>query len=561
MDLSVDTSKKAKRLTALRDFLAKYTMPTLSVLGAVVSFVVCLYYIVYPSRGYLHSDCTDSLLWANATVESGKVFDPDFRYAAMLPFSANLWYVPLISLFGLTMDVQIAGMVIFLLLFAAAIVFLCRSFDFSITATFGTLSAMLLLLSGSDKLREILWGHVIYYSLALLMICLGLGLVARVLKHWERGNKVRCAAFGALLCLLFAGNATNGFQVIAISTLPVVFAVLAERFFDGKDKLFSKKNLPSAAIAVGVGTASLVGLAVLKLLQGGKVTNYTSIYSMFSDPSGWFNNLSKFLLDYTKLFGVTVVNQQIMFSRDSLPDLLLLAASLLILILPVVGLCRYKHLKHRGTKLLLFTHLAESAVIMLGYLCGYFSTGNWRLVPMIGTAILASAAVLREFFGDKNERRVEFRLSSVLCLLLVAAAAVNANAIRKIPKDYGQDNHLHTLARELEERDLTYGYATFWYSQAITVISDSEVKCRETLVTNEGIVTDYYQSSRLWYEDQPGVDRYFVILSPGEYNTVRNTAHWQGITTDGSLMYEFNSAGFTVFVFNRNIIQKGEFIG
>jgi hypothetical protein len=63
-------------------------------------------------------------------------------------------------------------MVIFALLFALSIVFLCRSLKWSWTASFVAMSAVLLAVSGSDKLREIMWGHTIYYSLGLLLLFL-----------------------------------------------------------------------------------------------------------------------------------------------------------------------------------------------------------------------------------------------------------------------------------------------------------------------------------------------------------------------------------------------------
>lgn len=559
MDPTPD-NKKGLSLAQLREVCRRYLWPGLVLIAAEVAFLICLYYILYPSRGYLHSDCTDSILWANATVESGQLFDPDFRYAAMLPFSSNLWYVPLIALFGMTMNVQLAGMVIFLVLFSAAVYFLCRSLRFGLTGTFGTLALTLLLLSGSDKLREILWGHVIYYSLAILMICLGLGLANRIMDQWDKQNRKGIAVYGALLLLLFMGNALNDLSLIVISTVPVLFAVLGERFFDGEHRLLSKRNLCAGAIAGGLAVATGLGLVLLKLLQNGKVANYASIYSMFSEPTTWFDNLSRLLLELLQLFGVTVVNQQLMFSADSLPDLLLMAAGLTVMILPIVGLVRYKKLRHRGTRHLLLAHVAESAVILLGYICGYFSTGNWRVVPMIGTAILASIAVLRECLADRG-KFLQVRLSAAACLVLVLAAGVNAHAISQMPKDYGQDNHLHVLAQELEDRGLTYGYATFWNSQAITLLSDNQVKCRETLVTDQGIVTDYYQSSRKWYEDQPGVERYFVLLSSQELFTAQTSDHWHQITNDGSLIESFSVAGFEIFVFNRNVIQKGEFVG
>ena len=553
-------NKKTFSFPQLLAGLKRYALPGVLLLAAEIAFLICLYYILYPSRGYLHSDCTDSILWANATVESGQLFDPDFRYAAMLPFSANLWYVPLIALFGMTMNVQLAGMVIFLILFSAAAYFLFRSLRFGLAGTFGSLALTLLLLSGSDKLREIMWGHVIYYSLAILMVCLGLGLANRIMDQWDKQNRKGIAVFGTLLVLLFMGNALNDLSLIVISTVPVIFAVLGERFFDGEHKLFSKHNLCAGAIAGGLTVATGLGLVLLKVLQNGKVTNYANIYSMFSEPTTWFENLARLPLDFLNLFGVTVVNQQVMFSVDSLPDLLLMAAGLLIVILPVVGLVRYKKLRHRGTRHLLLAHVAESAVILLGYVCGYFSTGNWRIVPMIGTALLASLAVLRECFADRD-KLVSRRLGAVAGLVLVLATAVNAHTITQMPKDYGQDNHLHVLAQELENRGLTYGYATFWNSQAITLLSDNQVKCRETLVTDQGIVTDYYQSSRKWYEDQPGVERYFVLLSSQELFTAQTSDHWHQITNDGSLIESFSVAGFEIFVFNRNVIQKGEFVG
>ena len=126
-----------------------------------------------------------------------------------------------------------------------------------------------------------------------------------------------------------------------------------------------------------------------------------------------------------------------------------------------------------------------------------------------------------------------------------------------MPADYGRDNALHQLSETLEEKGLEYGYATFWRSQAITLLSDSKVKCRETLVNSSGIITDYYQSSRLWYEDQPGIDRYFVILSSSEYNKVKTTGHWKEIMAS-SYIESFECAGYHIYVFSDNIILKGE---
>ena len=94
---------------------AKRLLLFFGVMAGVLGLYTVLYYIIGPSEGYLHSDCTDSLFWALATYESGEVVSPDFHYAAILPFGASVWYIPLISLFGVSMKTQIIGMVIFAL--------------------------------------------------------------------------------------------------------------------------------------------------------------------------------------------------------------------------------------------------------------------------------------------------------------------------------------------------------------------------------------------------------------------------------------------------------------
>ena len=556
----------------------RHLLLLLSLMAAVISFSICAYYILYPAEGYLHSDCTDSLLWANATVESGQVFDINFRYAAMLPFSASLWFAPLIQMFGYTMTAQTIGMLIFLVLFTLAAYFMCRSLEWSRTASFCMISAMLLMLSGSDKLREIMWGHVIYYSLALLVIMTGIGLTARLSKtiaelqsqdYTDRNRKktyIRAAVYAVLIAVLFTGNGTNGTQVIVMSSLSVFAAIFAERFFDTKCEVRTKRNLPTIVCLALILFSTLFGLVILDALKGDKFANYTSVYSSFSNMDEWYGNFAAFFESYFSLIGVVVKSGDPLFAKESLPSLIRIFGGISILVVPVVTLFRYSDIKHSGTKIILWTHIAVSAVIMFGMICGKLGNANWRLTPMVGTAIMATVATVREFLLAIKEKEylgapaAKFRTGVALCTLLILFSAVNANDIRKMPADYGRDNSLHVLADELEKRDLNYGYATFWRSQAITLLSDSKVKCRETLVNKEGIITDYYQSSKLWYEDQEGVDRYFVILSESEYDKVVTTKHWKQIMEE-SYLEDFECAGCRVFVFDKNIILLGEFNG
>lgn len=578
-DNQITKNRKNDSIYKILAFFKKHWSSALSVVLAILSFGICLYYIVCLSKGDFHSDCTDSLYWANATVESGKVFDENFRYAAMLPFSASLWFIPIIKLFGVTMRAQIIGMSVFLVLFTAAIWFMCRSMNWSIRATCSMISALLLILSGSDKLREIMWGHVIYYSLALLIICVGTGLVFRFEKHFaglvSSAKKKKSIAgaiiFGALTALLFAGNATNGFQMIAIATVPVLAGIFAERFFDGRQKLFSSSNIPAAVMILAVMVSTLCGLVILKLLKGEKAAGYTSVYSMFSGVSDWYGNFTKLFSQFPELIGISIKKSDRMISKESIVYLIRLAGMLVITVIPLVGLFGYKKLREKSTRFILWVHLSLTAVILFGYICGRISNANWRLTPIIGSSVMSTVAIFREWldgiFPKKstdeaennkkcNEKRVCLRLGVILSAVIVMFGAVNFNEIRKMPRDY--EHPLEAVANDLEAHGLEYGYATFWRSQALTMLSDSKVRVRETLVKSDGVITDYYQSSRLWYEDQPGIDKYFIMLSDDELNTVGDSEYWQEIT-EKYLIENFETRGYNVFVFSRNVILKGTF--
>ena len=61
---------------------------------------VVAYYILCPSKGEFHADCTDTLYWAKATYDSGKLINPDFSYACLLPFGGSLLMLLFLPLFG-----------------------------------------------------------------------------------------------------------------------------------------------------------------------------------------------------------------------------------------------------------------------------------------------------------------------------------------------------------------------------------------------------------------------------------------------------------------------------
>ena len=445
-------------------------------------------------------------------------------------------------------------MVIFALLFFASIIFFCRSMEWSWSFSLFTSGAMILMLSSSDKMREIMWGHVIYYSLGLLILFTGMGLMLRMCRSFRDGKKKSAWIYAAVFFLFMMFGATNGAQCIAIYTLPMLGAIVAEAIFNSKEKLISKHNQHYWFAAVLLCLSTAIGLYILGKWKGDIIAGYADAYSMLDRVDGWVYNLFKFPESYLSLYGVKIEDGTALNGEGTIGMLIKLAASVIMLVLPIVLLVNYKKIEDRPTKLALWVHLAVSAVIMVGFICGRLSAGNWRLMPLVGTSILASIAAIRFMFVSK-ECTLSFRRVGALMLLFpLLCSAVNYKEIQAMPKDYGKDNSYHQLAEFLEKEGLEYGFAEFWTAQATTVISDSNVKVRPiTISRKDGIDAYLYQANANWFKDQEGVEKYFIALSSAEYNSVAQTEEWVALISQ-SYVAKLDCAGYLVFVFNSNPI-------
>ena len=106
--------------------LKKFFAYASAVLFFSCSVGMAIYYIAYPSAAFFHADCSDTILWAQASYDSGTMFNPDFGYAAMLPFGGTTLMLPFIGVFGVSMTTHHIGMVLFTVLLFASVFVLCR---------------------------------------------------------------------------------------------------------------------------------------------------------------------------------------------------------------------------------------------------------------------------------------------------------------------------------------------------------------------------------------------------------------------------------------------------
>ena len=486
----------------------------ISAAGAGVALGTIAYFILFCLRLYFNSDYADSLIWTQATAESLSVFNSDYNYACLLPFSGTWVFLPFYWMFGMSMTTEICGMLLFVALFSAALLFLCRSLGWSWCWSTLTLTVLLGVLCSTVKLRELFFGHIIYYSLGALFWFVGLGLLLRIetcLSNDTPSKKepwlLAAAAAWFLLCT------TNRTQALVTFVLPVLAAegLLLPSAPKGASPLSYTRirwirGLLVPALAAGLGY--LFG----SLLTQGFVAGYADAFSSFSPASEWREHALSVLPAWIELVsGHTVKEGMALTSGDGVLNVIRIAASLLLLVLPALAWFFFPKFG-RGEKRLLIVHWASTGLVLFAYIFGLLYNANWRLSPLVVTATITSIAFIRFLWRQYRPHRI------AACLLagMVVFAGLGLHATLKIDSSPEKTSHEEQIAAHLEDQGLTYGYATFWNAGAVTLLTDSRVTVRSVEIVDGKLVPYIYNASAKWYEGQGADEQYFVLLSDAE---------------------------------------------
>lgn len=510
------------------------------IFGGITVLLVILYYVIVVAKGYYHSDCTDTIMWAQAAWDAKALMNPDFGYACLLPFGGQLLMLPFVALFGVGMKAQIIGMTLFCLIFSAAVIWLFRVFDWNWSWVAVATSAVLLLCSSSEKMREIFWGHIIYYSLGLLFLFVGLALVLRLLESekicWKR---LSVFFIWTSLCSM------NGVQSLTIYGLPLLAAMVAERFFDFKKSFSWKENKSRYTAIIAMILAFAVGSLLGTLANGSIVAGYAEGYSGFSDMSEWMDNLMCILPEFFSLIGVEPTYEMLLYSKDGILNLLKVIFGLVLCIVPIIMAILYKKFESLSYRLMIWVHFALAALIGLGWIVGELNSANWRLIPVVISSVILCVLFVHWIFYQTNCKRL--LLVIVLPTLLVLSNV--GMELVSMERQTATNRGLQELAEFLEEENLEYGYATFWYANIITMMSDSKVEVRNISLGQEGYEIRTYQSNVEWYDKQNGYKEFFVIMTEREYQEFYMNPECPYPVADEELEYN----GYHILIYAMNI--------
>ncbi len=510
----------------------------------VLTVALVAWYILVPSRYFYTSDCTDTIVWAEASLDGKAVFNPDFDYACLLPFGGQLLMLPFVALFGVGLKANIAGMLVFLLIFTAAAYFLFRAMDWTLRWRCFGVSILLLTLSSSTKLREMFWEHIIYYSLGILLLFLGAAFAFSVLKAKERRSYyIRLIPF----YLWFALAACNHIETLTLFILPFTAGILGERFFAFDEKPDKRKDNRTMGLLLLMVSAVAAGSALGFKLKGDIVAGYQSAFSTFSAPEYWSGNMMNILPCWLSLLGAVPLENDPLFDFNGILNLLRIGAALVLVAAPVVTTVLYKRLSDRFSRVMVFIHWTLTALVLIAFVFGKLSGGSWRLSPIICTSVVMALILCRTLYQNVDRRR----LTALLAVPLVLSGLITFYSVLSLKNAEKPNEESYALSEFLQDNGLNYGYASFWNANLITMISDSKVKVRNVNIENGAVTMKTYQSNKTWYDDIPEQAEYFLILTTMENTELIGSSN--GLLNSATRTLE--TGQYIIFIYDKNIFD------
>ena len=472
-----------------------------------------LYVLIGPINSVYDSDSSDTLMWAEAAYEAGGPVNHDFYYATVLPFGGQLLMLPFLSTFGVSLTTHILGMCLFWLLLSGALLGFFRAMQWSWTESLFASAFTLLLFGAGRQTIGMYFQHIIYYSLATLFMLVGMNLILRIIRLQRESPQRRVALYAlcALLGLWFLLTATNGAMSLALFCVPCAGAYALERLLDMDFRFKDGRRQVGLFVIMAVGIVA--GFVLGKKLAGPTVGEYGNFFSTFSLPGTWGQNLCSIPAWWVDVWS-NKITEVLFLSRKGVLPLFSVGCAIVFAVVPVFGLICYRKLESRCDRLIVLMHWILTALLLFGIVFGKIGS---RMYNVQATSILCTLVVLR--FALRRAAIPWKRFAALVAAVVGVFSATCGVGLLQFPAEGRAANKYTPIIEYLESQNLSYGYATWWNCNAVTVLSDSRVKLCQVKYKEswKEFIQDTYQSNAHWYAPQEDQDRYFVMLTEDEY--------------------------------------------
>jgi hypothetical protein len=135
---------------------------------------------------------------------------------------------------------------------------------------------------------------------------------------------------------------------------------------------------------------------------------------------------------------------------------------------------------------------------------------------------------------------------AVFVLMLLSISSV-AGSMYISSMDTSANGREYDLIRFLKDRNLTFGYGTYWNSNIITYLSGEDVTVRATYIAPDDLLPDLENSCSQWYAGRP--DRFFLIYDMTRPDEA-SQKNYHLLTKSGNASDVLHYRDYEVFLFH-----------
>lgn len=547
---------------------------------AIINILTVLFYQSVTYRVIFHSDSAIANLLAEEIVRTGQFFPKEWYYG-----NGDIWIifnhviiVPLLFLFKNSFAVHAASGWVFSALVIASLFYFSRRHQLSCTALFALVATTFTGISA--YVSESLFGQMsLGYAWGFVFLLLTIGVLLPVQSRQDAlRDRLHFAALSILLFLLGLTGVRVLFSILLPLFAVLVTMVCAKYLFD---ELRKKTTLPQHHVFEATSYslyALLIGFCLLfygaGLLLNKKwlidTVNYMDISSTLAVTS--FDQVSRhfhlFIEGYLFSAGIalhpifefvlpTFYNESIVSPAGAEMIFRMLLFGWLFF-LPWVLLSKFNKITNRLLFFLVVFYCFSFSLTLIFYL---FSNNLAIAMPAIRYFALLQilATTINVVFMFQLAEAWGSRIWHLYLIVLIFHSIFSWQYLVGDGLQHGENrdfvfkkSQFDPLISLLREKNLEYGYGSFWNASVNTVLSAGDVRIAAVNITHHKISPFRVLTSETWYRPSFYRGPTFLVLSGEERELMRDYAPTQlGQPTS---VYDVNN--FRVFVYDFNIMEK-----
>ncbi|SFM12995.1 hypothetical protein SAMN03159341_11780 [Paenibacillus sp. 1_12] len=519
----------------------------------VISILFTLMYI-FSYKTIIDSDGATANLLAREQIYEGKYFPQYWFYAQ------DIWVLSINNLVlimnSITSDNLLSRAISVLLQNIFLIIVVYKIFNKFRTKN-GVLIALILICSGiSDLFLDMFYGQAAY-SNVVLCILLAVLLVFNVIESKLSFKKQ--LVYSCVMIVFSILMNMMGLRYIFYCFIPLTISLLIYLLYEYVSLPKFKKNIRGYIFSLTfIFLAIVIGFFINSIIMKhtGFVKGVTNL--TYTDSQNLFNSVKLYILGFLELFsalpraGTSFLTLEGIFSFYRIISLFII-----VFCIPVFMLSNYKSLSNKYLKITILFYVISFVMTSYVFIFGSFGSGDASsryFLIIFFVSLIIFGAYYDSFIQNKP---IIIRSIFIICIvpLLISSYIINIKSFYSLDRATNQivkkDHRLEAVKNFLQNKNLHFGYATYWNAGALTLLSN--YKLEVPAIDFESLTPFKWLTSQRWYQNDYHTGETFLLLLDNERNNV-NRDKLNSYLGEPIKVYKENN--FDVLVYNFNISLK-----